>query len=207
METVVGIDEVGRGPLAGPITVCVVACEKSFYSHLRRNKNLPPKGKDSKLSTEQERKNYSKVLHSFMPKGFSNNIRYSISHVSNSVIDKKGLTFATNLAIKRCLDKLNLAPRNCTLLLDGGLRAPTQFKNQKTIIKGDQKERIISWASILGKVRRDALMCRLSKKYPRYGLKLHKGYGTEEHRDAILKYGLSKIHRTTFCKLLKPVDC
>jgi ribonuclease HII len=202
MQYVVGIDEVGRGPLAGPITVCVVACEKKLYSQLKRSKKLPPKGKDSKLSSKLERKNYSKILRSIISTiAFGDgNISYSISHVSNTIIDKRGLTFATNLAIKRGIKKLELLPEKSTLLLDGSLKGPKEFINQKTIIKGDEKEKIISWASILGKVRRDALMGRLAKKYPQYGFEIHKGYGTKMHRKAIRKNGLSKVHRKSFCR-------
>lgn len=201
MRYIVGIDEVGRGPLAGPITVCVVVCEKNFYEQLKRSKKLPPQGKDSKLSTEKERIRYSKALRVFVVENFSDakGIKYSISHVSNTIIDKRGLTHATNLAVRRGINKLNLNPSNCTILLDGGLKAPKEFIDQKTIIKGDELKKIISWASILGKVRRDALLSRLAKKYNKYGLEEHKGYGTESHRKAIKKYGLSKIHRRSFC--------
>ena len=87
------------------------------------------------------------------------------------------------------------------LVVGDALGAPVEFKKQRTIIKGDEKEKIIAWASILAKVSRDALMCKLSKKYPKYGLHLHKGYGTEKHRKNISKYGLSAIHRKTFCKV------
>ena len=84
--------------------------------------------------------------------------------------------------------------------MDGGLKAPIEFKKQKTIIKGDEKEKIIAWASILAKVSRDALMCRLAKKYPKYGFEIHKGYGTLKHRKMIKKYGLSNVHRKSFCR-------
>ena len=85
-------------------------------------------------------------------------------------------------------------------MLDGGLKVPIEFKNQKTIIKGDEKERIIAWASILAKVSRDNLMVKASKKFPEYSFGLHKGYGTQKHREAIKKYGTSDFHRKSFCK-------
>ncbi len=83
--------------------------------------------------------------------------------------------------------------------MDGGLRAPDGFK-QKTIIKGDEKEKIIAWASILAKVSRDSLMVKIAKQYPEYSLEIHKGYGTVKHRKAIQKYGVSRVHRLSFCK-------
>ena len=84
-------------------------------------------------------------------------------------------------------------------MLDGGLKAHIDFK-QKTIIKGDENERIIAWASILAKVSRDNLMVKIGKKYPEYGLDVHKGYGTLKHRLSIKKLGVSRVHRLSFCK-------
>jgi ribonuclease HII len=93
-----------------------------------------------------------------------------------------------------------LKPEKCFILLDGGLKAPVIYKNQRTIIKGDEKERSIAFASIVAKVTRDALMCRLAKKYPKYLFEIHKGYGTKKHRELIKHNGLSVEHRKTFCK-------
>jgi ribonuclease HII len=193
MKHVVGIDEVGRGPLAGPVTVCVVACNLKLYSKLKKDKHLPPLGKDSKKLSPQDRQKYSKYLKHIGP-------AYVIVNVSNKVIDGKGISFSIKRAISQGINKLRLDPKECEVLLDGGLRAPNEFKNQKTIIKGDEKEKIIAWASILAKVSRDALMCRLAKKYPKYCLETHKGYGTRKHCEAIRKHGLSEIHRKSFCK-------
>lgn len=107
-------------------------------------------------------------------------------------------------AIKNCLEKslkkLNVKPHECQVLLDGGLKAPSIYKNQKTIIKGDEKEWAIAFASIVAKVSRDTLMCRLAKKYPKYCFEIHKGYGTKKHCELIRKYGLSGEHRKCFCK-------
>ena len=94
---------------------------------------------------------------------------------------------------------MKLNPKNCEVRLDGGLHAPAEFKNQKTIIRGDEKEKIIAWASILAKVSRDSLMRKASRKFPEYGFEIHKGYGTARHRSAISKHGLSPLHRKTFC--------
>src|SRR3989338_6805011 len=136
MKQVVGIDEVGRGPLAGPVTVCVLSCEINLYKKLKKNKNLPISGKDSKKLKTSDREKYEKVLKSLARE---NKISYSINHVSNKVIDSKGLSFAIKLAIGKGLENLKLKNylkiKNYKLkiLLDGGLRAPKEFKNQKTI--------------------------------------------------------------------------
>ena len=195
MKYVVGIDEVGRGPLAGPVTVCVVVCDLKFYTKLKKDKRLPPLGKDSKKLSPKERQKYSKYLKHI-------GLAYVIVNISNKVIDGKGISFSIKRAISQGINKLRLDPKECGVLLDGGLQAPKEFKKQKTIIKGDEKEKIIAWASILAKVSRDALMCRLAKKYPKYCLEIHKGYGTSKHFEAIRKHGLSELHRKTFCKKL-----
>lgn len=202
MAKIVGIDEVGRGPLAGPVTVCVVVCEEKYYKKLKKDKNLPPEGIDSKKLSQIARVNYSRTLKLLMsktvfdiPKGRT--FGYAVCHVSNKVIDEKGISLAICKAMNTGIKKLNLDPTDSTILLDGGLKVSKKFK-QKTIIKGDEKEKIISWASILAKVARDELMKKFSKKYPEYGFGLHKGYGTKLHRELIRKHGPSKIHRKSF---------
>lgn len=193
---IVGIDEVGRGPLAGPVTVGVVVCEEKIYKNLKRNKKLPPVGKDSKKLKEKDREKYTKVLEQLKKE---KKISFSINHISNNIIDTKGISFAIKKGINDAFKKLKLKIKNTEVRLDGGLKAPEGFK-QQTIIKGDEKERIIAWASILAKVSRDGLMVKMSKKYPGYGLEIHKGYGTKKHREMIKKSGVSGVHRLSFCK-------
>lgn len=195
MRFLVGIDEVGRGPLAGPVSVCFVSCEAKIYKKLKRDRRLPVFGKDSKKLSREEREKYSKILKLLFREG---KISYSINHISNKIIDSKGISFAIKQAVILGVKKLKLNPKNCEVLLDGGLKAPQEFKKQKTIIKGDEKEKIIAWASILAKVSRDRLMLKAHKKYPKYGFKKHKGYGTEAHRKMIEKHGLSLFHRRSF---------
>ncbi len=208
---IIGVDEVGRGPLAGPVTVCVVACEEKIYTKLKRDKRLPPVGKDSKKLSAEAREKYAKILK-------NTGIRYEVVHISNKVIDSRGISFAIRKAMTDGLKRLRvnpvrgregpqrastsngINPKNCDVRLDGSLKAPLEFVKQRTIIKGDEKERVIAWASILAKVSRDDLMRKLAKKYPNYGLEIHKGYGTLKHRQAIKKHGLSDIHRKTFCR-------
>jgi ribonuclease HII len=196
MKYMVGIDEVGRGPLAGPVTVGVVVCEEKKYKLLKNNKKLPPLGKDSKKLKEKDREKYVKVLEELKKQKV---INFSVVHVSNTIIDTKGISYAIKKGIKDGFKNLKIKQRNTEVLLDGGLKAPEGFK-QKTIIKGDEKEKIIAWASILAKVSRDELMLKIGKKYPEYGLQIHKGYGTAKHRKAIQKHGVSKVHRLSFCK-------
>lgn len=195
MRYIIGIDEVGRGPLAGPVCVAAVAIEKRFYkSTLKKFKSL----KDSKKTSEKAREAVFKKID-----GLSKLIFCSVSFVSNSVIDKKGIVWAIKTALSRSIYKLSLQPAECEVLLDGSLKAPKEFKNQKTIIRGDEKEKIIAMASIIAKVSRDNHMKRQAKIFPLYGFEKHKGYGTKEHIKKIRKHGLSDIHRLSFLKNLK----
>ena len=183
---IVGIDEVGRGPLAGPVTVAAVLKPKRFVWE-----NF----KDSKKLSPQKREEFFLRFKS-MP--------YAVSSVSNTLIDKFGISVAIRLAVSRCLKKLSkdygLRTIDYKLLLDGSLYAPKIYENQTTIIKGDEKIPIIAVASIIAKVKRDRYMIRLHKKFPQYGFAIHKGYGTKLHQEAIRKHGLSEIHRKSFCK-------
>lgn len=191
---IVGIDEAGRGPLAGPVTVAAVAIPEFGI----RNKELWFKDiKDSKKLSLKKREEWFR--------DFKNNprLQHSVSSISHSVIDKKGISYALRLGVRRCLTKLNsyFQIRNSLVLLDGSLYAPPEY-NQKTIIRGDEKIPIISAASIIAKVTRDRKMVQAAKKYPKYAFEIHKGYGTFLHRKLIKKRGLSKIHRKSFCTKL-----
>jgi ribonuclease HII len=133
-------------------------------------------------------------------------IFYSVSFSSPKLIDEKGLTNAINSALADCLKSLDAEADNCQVLLDGGLKAPKEFKNQKTIIKGDEKEAIIALASITAKVSRDKEMVLLHEKYPEYDFAKHKGYGTKSHYAKIKRHGISPIHRRSFLKKLLKQD-
>ncbi len=201
----IGIDEVGRGPLAGPVAVCALC--------ICQNKNLNNKTKfaganfrnfkDSKKLSHNQRVEWLEKINLEKKKG---NILYKVSFESNKIIDKKGLTFAIKNALGKSLNSLNLSAqaginsKECLVLLDGGLRAPAEYTNQKTITKGDEKELAIALASIVAKVTRDDLMVKLALKYPGYGLEKHKGYGTRDHYKAIKSQGISAIHRKSFLK-------
>lgn len=130
---------------------------------------------------------------------------FAVAFSSAALIDTHGIVPAVQSALNRALRHFpEVEPRETMVLLDGGLRAPSMFSNQKTIIRGDQSEPVISLASIATKVTRDRLMVRIAKKYPPYGFEIHKGYGTIAHRAAIKNHGLSNFHRATFCKRLSP---
>ena len=167
MKYIVGIDEVGRGPLAGPVCVAAVAIEKRLYKDtFRKFKGL----KDSKKTSASLREEWLKKIDKF-PKS----IFYSVSMVGSSVIDKKGIVRAIEMSLSHSLSRLSLQPDKCLVLLDGSLKAPKEFKNQRTIIRGDEKEKIIAMASIVAKVCRDNYMKRQSKMFPLYGFEKHKG--------------------------------
>lgn len=189
---VVGIDEAGRGPLAGPVAVGAVMVTTEF------NKKFFKGIKDSKKLSAEEREFWFDLA--ILEKRVGN-LDFAVSLVSPEVIDKRGITYAIKLGIKRCLTKMNV-PFDAQIFLDGSLHASTEFTHQLTVIKGDEKIPIISLASILAKVTRDKYMLKLSKKVPEYGFHLHKGYGTFMHRVAIKLYGASPFHRRSFLKNL-----
>jgi ribonuclease HII len=190
---IIGIDEVGRGPLAGPVAVCALCLQNNFNS--KKFKGF----RDSKKLSHLQR---VKWLARIDEEKRSGNIIYKVSFESNKVIDKKGLTFSIKRALANSLKFLNKKAVDSLILLDGGLRAPVEYTNQKTIIKGDEKELAIALASIVAKEARDCLMVKMSKKYPAYGFEKHKGYGTREHYKALKNKGISPIHRKSFLKKL-----
>jgi ribonuclease HII len=190
IKFVLGIDEVGRGPLAGPVGVGVVAVSSSFDT-----KKLEGIRDSKKLSETQRNEWYNKLR-------AMKDLEYQVAMVHSKTIDTVGIVPAVQLATKRALQRLELNPSTCKVLLDGGLRAPNAYGNQTTIIKGDATEPLISAASILAKVTRDRYMVRDAKKYPAYGFEQHKGYGTKAHVSAIRRHGLSELHRETFCQNL-----
>lgn len=193
MTHVVGIDEAGRGPLAGPVAVGGVRISNSF------NKKFFKGIKDSKQLTEEERELWFSLAQEARRSG---QLDFAVSLISEKVIDKHGITYAIRLGVKRVIDKLGVKGEDSKIFLDGALKAPQEFSNQLTVIRGDEKIPVISLASICAKVVRDRRMVRLSKKYPEYDFDLHKGYGTLIHREAIKKHGLTGIHRLSFLKNL-----
>ncbi|OIO31043.1 hypothetical protein AUJ77_00895 [Candidatus Nomurabacteria bacterium CG1_02_43_90] len=201
--SIIGIDEVGRGPLAGPVAVGAVKLEKEWirsktkegwFDGLRDSKKLSPKAREEwVVKIKQAQK-----------EGW---LDFAVAFVSSGVVDKKGLSYALRTALAHALQAVEESPRGgrwttdeVKVLLDGGLHAPMHYKNQTTIIKGDEKEVSIALASIVAKVARDKRMVSLAKKFPQYGFEQHKGYGTRTHYDAIKKYGITLHHRKSFLK-------
>jgi ribonuclease HII len=187
----VGVDEVGRGPLAGPVSVCAVAVKPGFDMHFFRGVT------DSKKMTKKAREEWSRKLHLARKKG---DVEFTVASVSAKQIDKLGIAKAVWTAVRTALKTLDLNTGRSEIFLDGSLKAPGAFKKQKTIIGGDGKHKLISAASVVAKVHRDRHMSRLGEQYPKYGLEIHKGYGTVAHRRAIKKHGKSAEHRKSFCK-------
>ena len=199
MRTIIGIDEVGRGPLAGPVfvgAVCIKVKNKNGEVSSKLKKFFKGARDSKKLSAKKREEIFQKIKQAQK----LNLLRYIVVNKNSKVIDKIGINKAIQNCVEECLVKLKVNPKTVQIFLDGGLRAPKKFIFQRTIIGGDDKKIIISLASIVAKVSRDTLMCRLAKKYPKYRFDLHKGYGTVKHRLAIEKYGLTELHRRTFCR-------
>jgi ribonuclease HII len=127
-------------------------------------------------------------------------ISYAVASVESKKIDAEGIATAITAAVDKSLVKLNVDPLQCLVLLDGGLRAPKRYVYQKTIVRGDDSEPIISLASVIAKVVRDRKMRMYARVYGGYGFEVHKGYGTRHHLDAIDRLGMCAIHRRSFCK-------
>ena len=188
-EYVVGIDEVGRGPLAGPVTICACKIAKNFDQ--RFFKGI----KDSKQLSARKREEWFLKISDLKQKG---ELDFAFSSVSASEIDSKGIVLAIRKAMKKSLATLKLDPSTTRIMLDGSLKAPAEFIMQETIIKGDEKIPVISAASIIAKVMRDRYMEDQARVYPGYDLENNKGYGTDKHLKGIRRLGITPIHRFTF---------
>lgn len=189
MKYIVGIDEVGRGPIAGPVAVgSFVILDNTILAEFKGVK-------ESKQLSFKKREIWFEKIQILKQQ---NKLNFSVNFQTEKVIDSLGISFAIKNALENSLNNLDLVPEEVEVLLDGGLKAPDKFKNQKTIIKGDEKEIVIALASICAKVLRDRFMIENSKKYDKYGFEKHMGYGTKSHYEAIAKHGITPIHRTSF---------
>lgn len=189
IKYLIGIDEVGRGPIAGPVAV------GAFVYIIPEAKKIFLGVKESKQLTEEKREMWFGKIEKARALGL---IDFAVTFQSEKIIDKRGISFAIRNALRLSLEKLKINPDEALVLLDGGLKAPPEYKNQKTIIKGDVKEQVIALASICAKVTRDRKMRVVSKKYPEYGFDVNKGYGTRAHYESIEKNGLTPLHRRSF---------
>ena len=196
---VIGIDEVGRGPLAGPVTVGVACVPDTF------NWDLLPGVTDSKQLSVVRREEIFKMAQVLKREGV---LHYAVASVSAFEIDARGIVPSIRKAMDRALRtierQIGCDPKTTVVKLDGGLRAHGRFLIQETIIKGDQKEKSIGLASILAKVTRDRYMARVGQRaeYMHYEFGAHKGYGSKRHCEMIRTYGLSDMHRKSFCSKL-----
>ncbi len=188
----VGVDEAGRGPLAGPVSLAALAIRLEDEPLLKSDKV-----RDSKQLSEKAREKKLAELKVMRKNG---KVRYAVSLVGSHIIDRKGIVYAVKKGIWNVLSRLKLKSETTLVLLDGGIRAPRRFKNQQTIIRGDATVPIIAHASIIAKVTRDRKMKKFAITFPEYGFEIHKGYGTSAHIGKIKKHGLSEIHRKSFLK-------
>ncbi|QQG42280.1 MAG: ribonuclease HII [Candidatus Giovannonibacteria bacterium] len=185
---IIGVDEVGRGPLAGPLTVAAIL--KWGRINFRGIKD------SKKLSAKQREKWLFKIKNQKLK---TESFEIAVASVGAQIIDKIGITAAARVAVGRSLRKFKIKNSNFKILLDGSLYAPRTYLNQETIIRGDEKIPLIAAASIIAKTHRDKKMTKLHEQFPQYRFDLHKGYGTKLHRSLVKKHGLSDIHRRTFC--------
>ena len=195
---IIGVDEVGRGPIAGPVTVGAFVVSAPDYASVRK---LFRGVKESKQLSEKKRQEWFAKIESVRKSGL---IDFAVVSIGEKIIDGRGLSHCLKIALRKTLNSLNMlkgTPRDrCRVLLDGGLKAPAEFIDQQTIIKGDEKEILIALASICAKVTRDRRMCQYSLKYPQYGFHIHKGYGTRAHYDAVKAFGMCRLHRKSFLR-------
>jgi len=202
---VVGLDEVGRGPLAGPVcaaAVCII--KKKFVipakagiqvsgSRVKPGMTIIVNIRDSKKLSANQREQWYKIL-TTQP-----DIKWGVGMVSEKTIDRINILAATKLAMKRALADLEKkGVRAEYLLLDGNFLLEDLSISQKAVVRGDSKIVSCAAASIIAKVTRDRLMAKYHQQYPRYGLDKHKGYGTRAHFAALKKHGPCAIHRLSF---------
>ena len=177
---IAGIDEAGRGPLAGPVVVAAVILGKSWNTEFELN--------DSKQLTAKKRQELFDII-------CVESLAFQIVFVSPQEIDRLNILQATMVGMKRCSAEIEPTPDY--LLVDGN-RYPVMNVQGQAIVKGDCLSKSIAAASILAKVARDRKMVEFGEKYPQWGFEFHKGYPTKQHRKAIAEHGLSPIHRRSF---------
>lgn len=196
---VIGIDEAGRGPLAGPVSVGLVLVPVNF------DWNIIPGVGDSKQLSEKKREEIFERAQVLQKEG---KLQYVVEMVPAGKIDSEGISLCIKKSIAKGLKKLTSTRRDLVLdpfevkvKLDGSLKAPAEYVYQETIIKGDSKEKVIGLASIMAKVTRDRFMTKMAKEpeFLVYDFGRHKGYGTKIHREAIAQNGLSTQHRVSYC--------
>lgn len=206
-KLVIGVDEVGVGPLAGAVTAAAVTAPAKFLISNFSTRGGSASGgqflnlRDSKQLTPKQRENFFNFFYILKQ---NKNIHWATASVMPRTIDRINIFQARRLAMARAVKKLARAMRilykydgNCTVLIDGNALLNIAVR-QQAIIKGDEKIAIIAMASIIAKVTRDRAMVRYHKKYPKYRFDLHKGYGTRLHYAMLAQHGPCAIHRRSF---------
>jgi len=186
---IIGIDEVGRGPVAGPVAIGAV-CVKDTFSIA----DALPDVADSKALSPKKRE---AIFNATMPLVKEGDVQYAVVYGSALRIDREGIEKVIASLVAKALHTISASPSEVQVFLDGRLKAPPAYF-QETVIKGDSLIPAISLASILAKVSRDRRMVSLADTYPQYGFEAHKGYGTKRHLDALREYGVCPEHRTSF---------
>ena len=185
--TICGVDEAGRGPLAGPVCAAAVILPAGLV--------IPGLDDSKKLSDKRRRELFPVIK--------ENAIAYGIAFATHEEIDEINILQATFLAMERALAQLKIKP---DLALIDGNRQKDFGINVETVVKGDSRSANIAAASVLAKVTRDEYMEQIAKEYPQYGFEIHKGYGTKAHYEALRQHGPSPIHRMTFLRKFYGAD-
>jgi ribonuclease HII len=199
VQYVIGVDEAGRGALAGPVCVGAVLYpeihdwREAFALITRRGK---PKLRDSKKLSAQDRD----TLYEYIAQHGA--LKHAFALVDAATIDRIGIVNAANEAAAQAIAALGISANRARVLLDAGLRAPAHWQ-QEAFVRGDENIPAIAFASIVAKVSRDRHMQEIAPSFEAYHFEEHKGYGTLAHRRAIIRAGLSILHRTTFCGNLR----
>ena len=193
-KKVVGIDEVGRGPLAGPVLAAAVYIDRPLWKYYLKKYPTISKINDSKKISKKNRKKIYDIL--------TKTISYGIGASSVKEIDKKNILQATLIAMERAYKSLNI---NAEFVLVDGINIPKINTKVKAIKNGDSKSISIASASIIAKVLRDKLMGKLSNKYPRFFWEQNSGYGTKKHIENIKIFGITPHHRKSFKPILKMI--
>lgn len=195
MNWLIGIDEAGRGALAGPVGVGAVLYPEDFdWKEAFRliTKKGKPKLRDSKQLTAQQRD----ILYDYITS--HGRLKHAAAFSDARTIDEIGIVNAANEAAALAISALGIRPSRVSVLLDAGLRVPRKW-SQQSFIRGDETIPAISFASIIAKVTRDRLMEELALEHSAYHFDEHKGYGTADHRRQIRREGVCELHRVTFC--------
>lgn len=189
-DSIIGVDEVGMGCLAGPVVVCAAYFNKDFFS---RSHKMFLGVRDSKLLSASQRETLAAALLK------SGEIKFVIRSCRPITIDRLNIYQASRLAMRRAIKWLSIDNQRPTMILvDGNKTILGLTLPQRAIIKGDRKVFAIACASIVAKVYRDKLMTRYERRFPGYGFRQHKGYGTKRHIAALVRLGPSPIHRRSF---------